>query len=319
MMTDVSLSRRMDENKLLYFNYNHNSSCFAIGTEKGFIVYDTEPFRLRFKREFNGGIGIIEMLDRTNVLALVGGGLNPQYPPYKVMIWDDFLGDSVAELVFQTEVKGVKLSRKSIFVALEKTVYEYDFSNLEQKRNINTFTNLNGLICINSTDPSLLITLGEKLGEVSVLSLANGKTRSLMAHDHPVSQLCLNENGTKLATASERGTKIRVFNTTTLEPLYQFTRGSYQASISSLAFNKSSTILVLTSNTGTSHIFYCDSGDPQTLVGSWMGWANMAPAKNISQFSIPKEETFVKATVINGEEGKNIITGEIFFYTKPDE
>jgi WD40 repeat protein len=312
----------MDENKLLHFNYNHNSSCFAIGTEKGFIVYDIEPFRVRFKRDLNGGIGIVEMLDRSNVLALVGGGPNPLYPPYKVMIWDDYLGDCVAELVFQTDVKGVNLSRKSIFVVLETLIYEYDFSNLEQKRVRTTFKNPTGIMCINSIEsPSLLITLGEKLGEVCVISLANGTVRTILAHDHPVSQMCLNENGTKLATASERGTKIRVFNTTTLESLHQFTRGSYQASISSLSFNKQSSILVLTSNTGTSHIFYCDSVDPQaSLYGSWIGgWTSMAQTKSVSQFSIPKEESLVKATIINGDDGKTLIivlgsSGTIYKY-----
>jgi len=250
----------------------------------------------------------VEMLDCSNILALVGGGVNPQYPPYKIMIWDDYIGDCVAELVFQTEVKGVKLSKTRIFAVLEKEVYEYDFSNLELIKVRPTYSNPNGIVCINATDsPSILITLGEKLGEVCVISLVNDTSRSIQAHDHPVSQMCLNENGTKLATASERGTKIRIFNTTTLEQLQQFTRGSYQASISSLAFNRQSSFLVQTSNTGTSHIFYCDNPD-LTYSLSWnpLVWGSNQP-KSVSQFSIPKEETLVKATVLIGEDGKTII------------
>jgi len=92
MIKDSGFSSPLIENKLLYYTYNHNSSCFGVGTEKGFIIYDIDPFKIRFKRELNGGIGIVEMLDCSNILALVGGGVNPQFPPYKIMIWDDILG-----------------------------------------------------------------------------------------------------------------------------------------------------------------------------------------------------------------------------------
>ena len=51
------------------------------------------------------------MLYRTNIIALVGGGDQPQFPPDKVMIWDDSQMRCLGELNFKSEVRGVKLKK----------------------------------------------------------------------------------------------------------------------------------------------------------------------------------------------------------------
>lgn len=72
---------------LLHLSYNQDYGCFAVGTASGFRIYNCDPFREIFRRDFEGGgVAVVEMLFRCNILALVGGGPTAAFPPNKVYI-----------------------------------------------------------------------------------------------------------------------------------------------------------------------------------------------------------------------------------------
>lgn len=75
------------------------------------------------------------------------------------------------------------------------------------------------------------------------------------AHKSPLSAVALNNDGTLLATASDKGTIIRVFTVPGAQKLYQFRRGTYPSRIYSMSFNLNSTLLCVSSATETVHIF----------------------------------------------------------------
>lgn len=108
-----------------------------------------DPYRETFRRVFpNGGISIVEMLFRTNLLALVGGGRNPRFPPNKVMIWDDHQNRCIGELSFRSEVKAVKLRRDRVVVVLATKIYVYRFSDLHLQDQMPTLPNPRGLVAL---------------------------------------------------------------------------------------------------------------------------------------------------------------------------
>jgi WD repeat-containing protein 45 len=55
----------------LNFSFNQNKTHFSVGTQTGFQIYSCKPFKLETETTI-GGIRIVEMLFRSNVLALVG-------------------------------------------------------------------------------------------------------------------------------------------------------------------------------------------------------------------------------------------------------
>ena len=95
------------------------------------------------------------------------------------------------------------------------------------------------------TSGEVLIYDATKLEAVNVIE----------AHNSPLSCIALNNDGTLLATASEKGTIIRVFSIPDAQKLYQFRRGSIPARIFSMSFNSTSTLLCVSSATETVHIF----------------------------------------------------------------
>ncbi|KAI8048511.1 WD40-repeat-containing domain protein [Syncephalis plumigaleata] len=81
---------------------------------------------------------------------------------------------------------------------------------------------------------------------------------TIMAHTASLGYIAMSQSGHLLASASEKGTLIRVFDTQTGRILHEFRRGADRADIYSIAFNADATRLCVASDKGTIHIFNLD-------------------------------------------------------------
>jgi len=298
---------------LLHVSFNQDSSCFVCGTNNGFFVCNSNPFKERFRREFDGGgIGIVEYLNRTNILALVGGGKTPQYPTNRVMIWDDHQVQCIADLSFNSEVKAVRLRKDRIVVVLLTKVYIYDFTDLNLVDQIDTSANPLGLCAVSSGKDMVMASLGEKPGEVRVDHYAKNEISIVPAHLSTVSAIAMNAQGTRLATTSEKGTLVRVFDISTAKPqlLEELRRGTQQVEIHSLAFNAAGTILCCSSTSRTIHIMAVgDALDNKTSsFSSWKGYIPFA-GDTWSARQIKLEDEAQCLCAFPAEEGVIIILG----------
>lgn len=93
-------------------------------------------------------------------------------------------------------------------------------------------------------------------GDVVVYDMDNLSILCIVhAHRSPVAALALNEDGSLLATSSDKGTLVRVFAVPSGTLLHEFRRGSYSSQVYSLAFSLGSRLLCVSSATQTVHIY----------------------------------------------------------------
>ena len=132
------------------------------------------------------------------------------------MIWDDHQNRCIGELSFRSNVKAVKLRRDRVVVVLATKVYVYRFSDLKLLDQISTQTNPRGLVAL-CPHPAhtVLACPGVNRGHVRVELYDVRKSTIITAHETDLARLALSADGALVATASEKGTLLRVFDTHT--------------------------------------------------------------------------------------------------------
>ncbi|KAH8154884.1 uncharacterized protein LAJ45_01415 [Morchella importuna] len=254
-----------------FVTFNQDFSCLAVGTRTGYRIYNCEPFGKVYEQK-EGDISIIEMLFATSLVALI-------LSPRRLVITNTKRQSTICELTFPTSILAVKLNRKRLIVVLEEQIYVYDISNMKLLHTIETSSNPNAICALSPSSDRCYIAYPRPTststpfappshaptnsnaapppsGDVLLFdALKLEAVNVIEAHKSPLSAVALNSEGTLLATASDKGTIIRVFAVPAAQKVFQFRRGTYPSRIYSMSFNLMSTLLCVSSATETVHIF----------------------------------------------------------------
>jgi len=294
---------RIEEYKngdLLFLGFNQDSTCAVAGTTKGFRVFNMNPFKETFKRDLDGGVGVVEMLFRCNILALIGGGEHPAFSKDKLILWEDSQQIPIGELAFKSEIKAVKLRKEKVVVALEKKVYIYDFEKLNNVVDFETGENPKGLVSISAVKDIVVAFPFTEKGKVQVELLMKKKTVIVPGHENGIAYLTLNLDGTLLATASDKGTLIRIWDTETGEKLQELRRGSTEALIYCVCFSHDSSYLCTSSDKGTIHLFnVSDRPNSTNDAHSIKSLSNEPPLTAVDSKDITSNNYSSTTTVVN--------------------
>ncbi|XP_013409518.1 WD repeat domain phosphoinositide-interacting protein 4-like [Lingula anatina] len=176
----------------LRFNQDHG--CFSCAMESGVRIYNVDPLaeKLRLGIESVGSVSQVEMLQRTNLLAVVGGGAMPKFAENAVLLLDDSQRDMQKKLVMEITVSqpvlGVRLWRKreveqksfiSLIVVLRNQIcvfgiYSDDPQSAKHLVTLDTRDNPKGLCEVSpASDRPILAYLGHKRGSLQLFQKMN--------------------------------------------------------------------------------------------------------------------------------------------------
>lgn len=258
-MSDSQLSQpaaNTDDAKILYLSFNQNYSCISCGTTDGFVIYNIDPFKIRYQQKFGKGIGIAEIFYTSNLIALVGGGDDPMYSTNKLVIWDDYQGKKIADIDAEHRILGIKFNKECFAIICQNSVKLYQFRDMKFLLKIETHDNPNGVCALSTNEQSpVIVTPGIKTGYINITNYASNTSKSFKCADHPIYIMSLNDDATKIATSSTLGTLIRIFDLPTQTKFREVRRGSDSCEIYGIHFSKDSKCLVVTSSKNTVHVF----------------------------------------------------------------
>ena len=112
----------------------------------------------------------------------------------------------------------------------------------------------------------IICTLGPTPGTVMLFRY---NEKIIAAHQHSICALAITNDGTMLATASERGTLIRIWDTAHGTLIKELVEEQLKQRITSMHFNHNNTYLAVCSETGTLHVFSLSRGNNRKSIFSY--------------------------------------------------
>ena len=295
-------------NEILYINFNQDGTCMAIGTENGFKIININPFLDLYYKNLNGGIGIIEMLYKTNIVGLVGGGKNPKYQLNHFILYDSDQNKEITKIKVKKQILNIKLRENKIFIVTIDLIFVFDFNSLNLIETLET-KNKKGLITLCYKEEIVAYPDVSHEGTLRIKHYAKkNELISLKAHKTPLHYINLNQDGTMIGTCSLKGTLIRVYNIKKKELIREVRRGAESANINCISFDISQKYLLVGSDRKTIHIFFLINNSINTTENQLN--ANSSYSQNVNYMEDSSiSEDIKKKSSVEFDNKKSIFGG----------
>ncbi|XP_050698282.1 WD repeat domain phosphoinositide-interacting protein 2-like isoform X2 [Eriocheir sinensis] len=274
--------------------FNQDYTSLGVGTRIGYRLFSlTTLDKLELICDNgNEDTCIVERLFSSSLVAVVSLS-----SPRKLKVCHFKKNSEICNYSYPNTILGVKLNRARLVVCLEESLYIHNIRDMKVLHTIrDTPPNPTGLCALSISNENCFLAYpgSNSIGQVQIFDAQNLQAKIMIpAHDSPLAAISFNASGTKIATASEKGTVIRVFSVAEGARLHELRRGMKRcATIFSLAFSPDSLFLCASSNTETVHVFRLEEiketrppvvEEQQGL----MGWMSKAVSASASYLPTP--------------------------------
>jgi len=253
-------------NEVVFATFNQDTTSLAVGTPSGYKLYSltsTDSLEPIYENNSEHGCYIAERLFSSSLVAIVSND-----SPRKLKLCHFKKGTEICNYKYTSKVLGVKLNRARLVVCLEESLYIHNIRDMKVLHTIReTPPNKSGLcaLSIDSDNCFLAYPGHSSVGELQIFDALNLASISMIpAHTGQLAAIQFNPTGTRIATASDKGTVIRVFNVADGARVYELRRGLKRtATIYSLSFSPCGLYLACSSNTETVHVFKMEETSPK--------------------------------------------------------
>eukprot|EP01080_Neovahlkampfia_damariscottae_P012189 gene12189-5776_t len=249
--------------KILYISFTKNSFLFTIGLDTGYQIFSCEGVKLQEKEGFStGGIGVVELKDpNSKVVTLVGGGKVPGFSKNKAIVWDYEAKKALAELTCPKDIHSIKMVGNVIVAVTLDYLYIYN-QNCKEVFKSKTNDNTLGVCAVNFDNSDDIIAFPDEVkGCVHIYNITQKSNQVIDAHVGEIVCIAFSKCGKYIATASDKGTLIKIFSLKDLKKVEELRRGSQAAKIYSISFSFDSKYLICSSDSGTIHFFQLNSSN----------------------------------------------------------
>lgn len=152
------------------------------------------------------------------------------------------------------------MNRSRLVVCLKDSIYIHNIRDMRLLHSIKNLPENSSGLCSLSLNCHLAYPISNEVGNLQIFDAGSMKARLVVeAHSSKVAAMNFSSTGILLATASEKGTVIRVFCVKNAQRVMEFRRGVKRyAQIVSLNFSLCNNFVSVSSNTETVHIFKID-------------------------------------------------------------